>query len=275
MTAPLVRFEDKVAVVVGGTAGIGLATALRLRAEGAVVVTAARDAERGRRNLDDAGAPDVEVVAVDVTDEDRVDGLFAGVGAAHGRVDVVVNSAGVLWVEAFDTMQHRSWEKVLRTNLDGPVRVCRAALPWLRAAVARPAGTGTAAIVNICSLDAVAGDRGMSAYNAAKAGLLNFTRALALELAPEGIRANVVSPGAIDTDMTAAATRSDVASALFRAAIPVGRYGRPEEIAAAVAFAAADEASFLVGSNIVVDGGVTTGTGHPDLLEMFRPRGDA
>jgi meso-butanediol dehydrogenase/(S,S)-butanediol dehydrogenase/diacetyl reductase len=275
VTAPLLRYADKVAVVVGGTAGIGLATVLRLRAEGATVVAAARDAERGRRNLDAAGAPDVTVVAVDVTDEERVDALFAEVGADHGRVDVVVNSAGVLWVERFDTMAHRSWEKVLRTNLDGPVRVCRAALPWLRAAVARPGASGSAAIVNVCSLDAVAADKGMSAYNAAKAGLLNFTRALALELAPEGIRANVVSPGAIDTDMTAAATRSTYASEQFRAAIPVGRYGRPEEIAAAIAFAAADEASFLVGSNIVVDGGVTSGTGHPDLLEMFRPRGDS
>lgn len=274
MTAPLLRYADKVAVVVGGTAGIGLATVLRLRAEGATVIAAARDAERGRRNLDAAGAPDVTVVAVDATDEERVDALFAEVGADHGRVDVVVNSAGVLWVERFDTMAHRSWEKVMRTNLDGPVRVCRAALPWLRAAVARPGAPGSAAIVNVCSLDAVAADKGMSAYNAAKAGLLNFTRALALELAPEGIRANVVSPGAIDTDMTAAATRSAHASEQFRAAIPVGRYGRPEEIAAAIAFAAADEASFLVGSNIVVDGGVTSGTGHPDLLEMFRPRGD-
>jgi meso-butanediol dehydrogenase/(S,S)-butanediol dehydrogenase/diacetyl reductase len=118
----------------------------------------------------------------------------------------------------------------------------------------------------------IAADHGLAAYNAAKAGALNFTRSLALELAPRGIRVNSISPGAVDTPLAAATSGSPVIADAFRTAIPMGRFGKPHEIAAAVAFLAADEASFVTGANLTVDGGLTAGTGHPNMLSMF---GDA
>ena len=261
------RFAGKVAVVTGGTSGIGRATAHRLAGEGAEVVIVGRSERRGRDAETAAGAG-VVFQRADVTRRHELDALFAGVMRRCGRLDVVVNSAGSVVVEPTGTLRPEHWRRTLDVNLTSTFESCQAALPHLRATIAAGRATG-AAIVNVASLDAVGGDVGMAAYAAAKAGVVNFTRCLALELAREGIRVNAVSPGAVDTPMTVATTGDERIAAAFRRAIPVGRFGHPEEIAAAIAFAAADEASFLVGANLVVDGGVTAGTGHPDLLSLF------
>lgn len=262
------RFVSKVAVITGGTSGIGLATAERLVAEGARVVVAGRGAERGEAVAAALGADHARFVPTDVTDRASLDALYAATVDAYGRLDVVVNSAGAVSVVPFGRMKPEQWARTIAVNLTAVFDSCQAALPHLRSTLA--AGLAErAAIVNVASLDAVGGDKGMTAYGAAKAGVVNFSRSLALELIGEGIRVNCVSPGAVDTAMTVSTAGDADHAAEFGRHIPAGRFGRPEELAAAIAFVAAEEAAFMVGANLVVDGGVTCATGHPDLLAMF------
>ena len=262
------RFVGKVAVIAGGTSGIGLATAHRLAAEGASVVVVGRDKARGEAALDGLDPARARFVSTDVTDRDEVDALFAAAVEQFGRLDVLVNAVGAVSVRPFARLRREQWAQTMAVNLTAVFDLCQAALPHLRATIAGGHAPRTA-VVNVASLDGVRGDKGMTAYGAAKAGVVNFTRSLALELIGEGIRVNCVSPGAVDTPMTAATAKDPRIEQVFAAAIPAGRFGRPDEIAAAIAFVAADEASFMVGANLVVDGGVTSATGHPDLLAQF------
>ncbi len=261
------RYTDKVAIVTGGTSGIGLATAARLVSEGAKVVIAGRGEAQGLAAVEAIG-PGALFHQTNVTQRDQLEGLMTATVERFGRLDVLVNCAGSLVVSPTDKLRPEHWHRTLDVNLTATFEACQLALPHLRATIASGQVSG-AAIVNVASLDAVGGDAGMAAYNAAKAGVVNFTRSLALELAPEGIRVNAVSPGAVDTPMTVATTGDERIAAVFCAAIPVGRFAQPEEIAAAIAFVAADEASFMVGANLVVDGGVTASTGHPNLVQLF------
>lgn len=260
------RFAGKVALVTGGNSGIGLATAVRLQAEGAQVVIAGRNAARGlaaEEALETKGA----FVETDVGDRAQVDCLVEQVDASHGRLDVLVNCAGVVSVAPLEALSETQWRRCMNVNLDALFFLCQAALPLMRS-TARTGATD-AAIVNVASLDGIAGDRGMAAYGAAKAGVINFTRCIALELIRDGVRANCVSPGVIDTPMTVSTAGHADNAITFRNTIPAGRFGRPEEIAATIAFVASADASFMVGANLVVDGGMTCSTGHPDLLTMF------
>lgn len=274
----LARFAGKVAVVTGGSSGIGLATCARLLQEGACVVMAARRADAGEaavrvllaeaRAGNDPAEARLAFQPTDVTDRAQLDALFAFAEARFGRLDVLVNNAGGAGVGPVDTLPARHWQRLIALNLTALFDACQAVLPAMRRTIAAGVAAGTA-IVNVASLTAVAGEAGMAAYAAAKAGALNFTRSLALELIREGIRVNAVSPGAVDTPLAALSTGTPHVKAAFEAAIPAGRFARPEEIAAAIAFLAADEASFVVGANLLVDGGVTAATGHPDLLRAF------
>ncbi len=262
------RFASKVAVVTGGTSGIGLATCRRLHEEGARVVMAARRAEVGTAAAATFESERVVFKQTDVTERDQLDALYRDAVDRFGRLDIVVNNAGSPGFEPVATLRSRQWHKTLALNLHALFESCQAALPYLLAAASRD-GAASAAIVNVVSVSGLAGDRGMAAYNAAKAGALNFTRGLALELAPRRIRVNAVSPGAVDTPLAAASTGAPAIAEAFEAAIPLGRFGRPEEVAAAIAFLAADEASFVTGANLVVDGGLMAGTGHPNMLQHF------
>jgi meso-butanediol dehydrogenase / (S,S)-butanediol dehydrogenase / diacetyl reductase len=179
-----------------------------------------------------------------------------------------VSSAGSVVVTPFARLKPEHWQRTMAVNLTSVFDLCQLAVPHLLATIERGHST-SAAIVNVASLDAVAGDKGMTAYGAAKAGVVNFSRSLALELIGEGIRVNCVSPGAVDSPMTVSTAGDPAVAAHFHRAIPAGRFGQPEEIASAIAFVASDDASFMVGANLVVDGGVTCATGHPDLLEVF------
>ena len=268
------RFAGKVAVVTGGSSGIGLATCARLLSEGACVVMAARRADVGEAAVQELRAQHDGIEGrlafhrTDVMERAQLDALFAFTEARFGRLDVLVNNAGGAGVGAVDTLPARHWQRLIGLNLTSLFDACQAVLPYMRRTIASGAAPGTA-IVNVASLTAVAGEPGMAAYAAAKAGALNFTRSLALELIREGIRVNAVSPGAVDTPLAAMSTGTPHVKAAFEQAIPAGRFARPEEIAAAIAFLAADEASFVVGANMMVDGGVTAATGHPDLLRAF------
>ena len=266
MTA--MRFVDKVAVVTGGTTGIGRATVERLHEEGATVVFCGRRQEVGDEVIAHLASDKAVFVAADVTERADLERLYAICHERFGRLDVVVNNAGNVVVGPTLKLKPHQWRRTLALNLDAVFDSCQLALPMLLATIESGAATG-AAIVNVASLDSVRADRGFAAYNAAKAGVANFTRSLALEFGPAGVRSNTVSPGAVDTPLTTMTRDDPAAAAAFTEAIPVKRFGKPQEIAAAIAFLAADEASFVNGANLLVDGGVTAGTGHPDVMSLF------
>ena len=262
------RFVDKVAVVTGGTTGIGRATVERLHVEGAAVVFCGRRAELGEAMAAELSVDRALFVAADVTVRSDLERLYEACNDRFGRLDVVVNNAGNVVVGPTLDLTPEHWRRTQALNLDAVFDSCQLALPSLLATIESGRADG-AAIVNVASLDSVRADRGFAAYNAAKAGVANFTRSLALEFGPAGVRANTVSPGAVDTPLTTMTRENPRSAAAFAEAIPVGRFGRPEEVAAAIAFLAADEASFVNGANLLVDGGVTAGTGHPDVMALF------
>lgn len=265
------RYRGRVAIVTGGTSGIGRATVLRLVAEGAHVVVAGRDRERGARVLAETGANAASFVAVDITDRDSVAALLEGTAARSGRLDLLVNAAGAAIFGKVDGLSPRHWQRLIDINLTGAFHTCQLAMPHLKATAARdPAGS--TAIVNVASISATGGDHGMAAYNAAKAGLLNFSRSLALELAAARVRVNTVSPGPVDTPMAAATATDPALAPVYRAAVPLGRYGMAEEVAAAIAFLGAAEAGFITGANLMVDGGLSAGSGLPDLARLTERR---
>lgn len=253
------RFTDRVAIITGGGSGIGAATAMRLASEGASVVLAGRTEAKLKATAEAIGG-NARWRAADVSLPSDVDALVAFAVDCFGRLDVLVNNAGygdrMGRVTEIDAAY---WQRVLETNLSSVFHCSRAAIPHL----ARRRGT----IVNVASLSGVRGDYGSNAYNAAKAGVINLTRSLALEQAAAGIRVNCVSPGFILTPMQDATPES--VRAMWAEAAPLGRNGQPEEIAAVIAFLASDEASFITGQNIVADGGVTIHTGSPNLFRLL------
>jgi meso-butanediol dehydrogenase / (S,S)-butanediol dehydrogenase / diacetyl reductase len=217
------RFAGKVAVVTGGTTGIGRATVERPHAQGAAVCFCGRRQELGDALVAMLGER-VVFVRADVTDRADLERLYATVSARLGRLDVLINNAGNVVVSPTLRLTPAHWRRTMALNLDAVFDSCQLGIPLLRTAIAGAAAH--AAIVNVASLDAVGADRGFAAYNAAKAGVLNLTRSLALEFGPEQIRCNVVSPGAVDTPLSSMTTESPVATAAFEAVIPLVRARR-------------------------------------------------
>jgi meso-butanediol dehydrogenase/(S,S)-butanediol dehydrogenase/diacetyl reductase len=251
------RFEKRVAVVTGGASGIGEATVRALAAEGARVVVADVDRERGPHV---ASEVDGRFMAVDVADETQVEHLIGETARRDGRVDVLVSNAFATAFGAIESLGLAEWNRTLTVTLT-------AVFTGLRAAVAIMRGQGGGAVVNVGSISGLFGDRGLSAYNAAKAGVVNLTRTAALELAPLGIRVNAVCPGLIDTPaLRRALDRLPGRESRLRESVPAGRLGRADEVARAILFLASDEASYVSGATLVVDGALTAWTGIPDLV---------
>ena len=220
--------RDQVAVVTGGARGLGAATAERLRAEGAAVEVL--DLEDG----------------VDVSREEHVDAAIAGVLRRRGRIDVLVNNAGIYPHIPFEQMTLADWRRVMSVNLDGVFLCCRAVFPAMRE-------RGYGRIVNIASATFFIGYPGLSAYVASKGGVIGFTRALASEAGPHGITVNAITPGLIATEHAMAEE-----SQVFDEIVPqqaVTRPGLPEDIAECVAYLTRPEASWITGQTVNVDGG--------------------
>jgi len=239
---------DKVMLVTGASRGIGRAVASTLADQGAVVVLAARDTARldaAVGEITTAGGR-AEAVAIDVADRASVEAALKRVLDAHGRIDGLVNNAGVTRDNLVLRMKDEDWQAVLSTNLTGVFLCTQAALkPMIKQRSGR--------IVNITSVVGLIGNAGQANYAASKAGVVGFTKSVAREVASRGITVNAVAPGFVETDMTAAMT--DKAREAVLAAIPMGRVGRPEDIAGAVAFLVSDAAGYLTGQVLGVDGG--------------------
>lgn len=249
------RYWSKVVVVTGAASGIGEATARRFSREGAMVVLADRDAAALQRVAADLPEDRTRVQVVDIATSAAAEGMIAAAVDAFARLDVLVNNAGVHLAADPVDIDDDQWRRVMGVNLDGVFHGCRAAIPHLE----KTRGS----IVNTASVSGLGGDWGSSAYNAAKGGVVNLTRALALDLGRRGIRVNSVCPSLTRTAMAADATADAELVARFEQRIALGRICEPHEVAAVIAFLASDDASFVTGINMPVDGGVSASNGQP------------
>jgi 3-oxoacyl-[acyl-carrier protein] reductase len=240
--------SGRIALVTGASRGIGQAIALQLARQGATIVAAARgeNAAGTAAAIADAGGR-AEALSVDVTDAAALERVPASIVERHGRLDIVVSNAGITRDQLLMRMKRDDWDAVLATNLTAAFTLAQAAMrPMLKQRSGR--------IIAIGSVVGQMGNAGQANYAASKAGLIGFSKALAREVASRGITVNVVAPGMIDTDMTRAITEK--AQVDWAAQIPLGRLGSVDDVAAAVCFLASDEAAYITGHVLAVNGGM-------------------
>ena len=247
----------KIAAVTGAASGNGLAIAEKLLKEGATVVALDRDEAALERLV--GQHPEMVPVVMDVADEASVRSGMAEIDAKFGRLDTLVNNAGIVKGSNFDDLGVAEWDQVFAVNSTGPFLVSQAARPLLEKAAAARGDDSTSAIVNITSVEAhiviASSGHPQVHYNASKGALLMFTKALAIETAASKIRVNAVAPGFIETPFTKSVLENQEAVKFLLDRTPLGRIGRPSDVANAVAFLASDEASWVTGTTIHVDGG--------------------
>ncbi len=244
----MLDLSGKVAIVTGASRGIGRGVAVMLAARGARVVAAARgeNAAATVAGITAAGQQ-AEAVPLEVTDSASIEAMIAGVLERHGRIDILVNNAGIARDQLTLRMKREDWDQVIATNLTPAFVIVQAALkPMMKQRAGR--------IINISSVVGQTGNAGQANYAASKAGLIGFSKALARELASRNITVNVVAPGLIETDMTKAITEK--AQGDWAEQIPLGRLGTAADVAAAVCFLASDEASYITGQVLAVNGGM-------------------
>ena len=246
------RLEDKVALVTGGGAGIGRAIAETFAREGAHVVVADRDGDAAREVADaivkSNGAAQAETV--DVTDTDQVKALMRRLAKSFGRLDVLVNNAGVGERSDFRHLNDAAWGKVWKTNVDGTVRCSREAFDLLKA-------SGKGSIINLSSVMATKHTRQMSVYSATKGAVSALSRSLAVEYAPYGIRVNALCPGYVETALIGRYMAKPMIAKALLTQTPLRRFGTTQDIANAALFLASDEAAYITGTGLHVDGGMS------------------
>jgi 3-oxoacyl-[acyl-carrier protein] reductase len=246
----MLDLSNRIALVTGASRGIGRAIAQRLATQGALVVAAARgDHAHGTAEAIVAAGGRAEPVTLDVTEPGAIEGAVAGILERHGRIDILVSNAGITRDQLLLRMKRDDWDAVLATNLTATFALTQAVLkPMLRQRAGR--------IVAISSVVGQMGNAGQANYAASKAGLIGFCKSAAREVASRQITVNVVAPGFIETDMTrglAADAQQD-----WSTRIPLGRLGTPDDVAAAVCFLASDEAAYITGHVLAVNGGMYT-----------------
>ncbi len=243
--------RGRVAIVTGGGRGLGRAIASRLAAEGADLVISYRSndsaAEETAEGVREAGVG-CELFKGDVSSPEDVEALFKGASDAFGRVDILINNAGITRDNLMMRMKEEEFDEVLRTNLKGTYLCTRAALrPMVRSRWGR--------IVNVSSVVGLVGNAGQANYAASKAGIIGFTKSVAREVAQRGITVNAVAPGYVETELTG--RLPEKVKEQIRAQVPAGRFGEPEEVAEVVAFLVGETAGYVTGQTIAVDGGMT------------------
>jgi 3-oxoacyl-[acyl-carrier protein] reductase len=242
------ELTGRVALITGASRGIGRAIAERFAGQGAIVVAAARG-DNARATVDAIAAKGgkAEAVGVDVTDAAALEQLPGNVVETHGRLDILVSNAGIARDQLLMRMKREDWDAVLATNLTAAFTLAQAAMrPMLRQRAGR--------IITVSSVVGQMGNAGQANYAASKAGLIGFSKALAREVASRGITVNVIAPGLVDTDMTRAI--AEKAHADWAAQIPLGRLGTVDDVAAAACYLASDEAAYITGHVLAVNGGM-------------------
>lgn len=244
------RFDGKVVLVTGASSGIGKETARRFGSEGArlmLVSNAEKDLTQTRDEFISLGYKAAAVVT-DVSNPSDVDHAVLETINTYGQIDVLINNAGIAWEEAFLEIKHENWRKILDVNLNGMFYVAQRVA---REMAARQAGV----IVNMASTNGLVGEEKYAHYNASKGGVVLLTKTMAIELGPYNIRVNAVCPGYIQTPMSEAIDDPEFVAAYVRTKIPLGRVGKPKDIAGVFAFLASEDAAFITGETLVVDGG--------------------